>query len=133
MSDPTAQILRNAETLRALKARVEDTFRARDQSTEKRAAWQNACAALWSSYDALAFPGGYDGAPERLQAGDPETVEAALCFLECRPYFFRSGYMFAKILRRMKHAPLSPPQQARLDAVVGWLAEWKAKKAASRR
>ena len=26
------------------------------------------------------------------------TVEAAICFLECRPYFFRSGYMFKDIL-----------------------------------
>ena len=29
---------------------------------------------------------------ELILAGDPATIEVALCFQEARPYFFRSGY-----------------------------------------
>ncbi|MDP1270927.1 hypothetical protein, partial [Klebsiella pneumoniae] len=64
------------------------------------------------------FPGGFDGALQRLLEGDLVTIEAALCFLECRPYFFRSGYMFKDILRKAKKAPLSSEQRERLEHVV---------------
>jgi hypothetical protein len=52
-------------------------------------------------------------------------MEAAICFLECRPYFFRSGYMFKDILRRCRRAPLLPQQAVRLKVVEGKLAEWR--------
>jgi hypothetical protein len=55
-------------------------------------------------------------------------MEATICFLEVRPYFFRSGYMFDALLRRAKHAPLSPEQSARLQVVVAGLRAWKASK-----
>jgi hypothetical protein len=130
MSDLKAEILRNAETVRRLKARIDETFRARDESPANRAEWQKACAEFHDSYDRLAFPGGYDSALDRIAAGDAAALEAALCFVECRPYFFRSGYMFAKLMRKLKRAPLSPAQQARLEAVIRRLAEWKEKKPA---
>jgi len=46
------------------------------------------------------FPLGYQGggASRRILYGDPEAMEAAICFLEVRPYFFRSGYMYKDIL-----------------------------------
>jgi hypothetical protein len=56
-------------------------------------------------------------------------MEAALCFLEVRPYFFRSGYMFKDILRKSRWAPLSPEQAARHGAIVAGLAEWRRRKA----
>jgi hypothetical protein len=65
-------------------------------------------------YDALAFPGGWEGATCRLLAGDPECMEAAICFLEVRPYFYHSGYMFNSLLRKAKRAPLDPEQLERL-------------------
>jgi hypothetical protein len=55
-------------------------------------------------------------------------MEAAVCFLEVRPYFFRSGYMFKDILRKCKRAPLSREQSARLEAVMAGLAEWRRRK-----
>jgi hypothetical protein len=73
----------------------------------------------------LAFPGGLDGAYERIVSGDPEAMETAICFLELRPYYFRSGYMFEDILRKCKRAPLSPEQASRLETVREQLAEWR--------
>jgi hypothetical protein len=59
-------------------------------------------------------------------------MEAAICFLECRPYFFRSGYMFKDILRRCRRAPLSSKQAARLKTIEGKLLDWKRSKSLSK-
>jgi hypothetical protein len=122
------KIIDNAGELRRLHRRIHETFPFREQGPEKHREWEQACKAFHSSYDKLAFPGGYDGAPERIAAGDPEAMEAAICFLECRPYFFRSGYMFKTILRKAKRAPLSKSQAARLQTVVEKIDEWRESK-----
>jgi hypothetical protein len=123
--DLRQQIHRNATTLRAMHARIHQTFATRGASPAHRQAWQDACATFQLSYDALAFPGGYEGAFDRLIAGDPHTMEAAITFLELRPYFFRSGYMHQKILRYAKRAPLSKPQAQRFRHVLARLEEWR--------
>ena len=46
---------------------------------------------------------------------DSKAMKVAICFLECRPYFFKSGYMFKDILRKVKKAPLSDEQTLRLE------------------
>ena len=118
----------NAEEIRRLQSRVTATAKHRDGSPEARIEWKRAAAEFRSRYDGLAFPGGYDGALERISSGDPNSIEAAICFLECRPYFFRSGYMFPRILRRCQRASLSKRQAARLQAVVDGIAEWSVRK-----
>lgn len=121
-------MLSNAQEITRLHGLIHETLKLRSQSPQKREIWANACAEFHSRYDRLAFPGGYKDAVQRLAQGDPDTVEAALCFLECRPYFFRSGYMFKKILKKVKHASLSPSQSERLEEVKEKLAEWKMRK-----
>lgn len=59
-------------------------------------------------------------------AGDPETMEAAICFLEVRPYFFRSGYMFDHLIRKTRHAPLSEEQRMRWQGVYDKREAWRA-------
>ena len=108
-----------------LNARIHETVRFRDASPRQRDEWKSACAEFHSRYDALAFPGGYAGAVDRILAGDPYSVEAALCFLEVRPYFFRSGYMFKELMRKVKRAPLSSEQAERLQGVVQRQALWR--------
>jgi hypothetical protein len=108
--------------------RVHETARQRGEGREARDLWEQACAEFHARFDDLSFPGGYQAAGPRIVAGDPDAVEAALCFLELRPYFFRSGYMYRSLLRKMKRAPLSPHQRGRLQAVVERLEAWRARK-----
>jgi hypothetical protein len=72
----------NAGEISRLQARVHETFAQRDRGPEKRREWERACEIFHSRYNDLAFPGGFDGALDRIVAGDPESMEAAICFLE---------------------------------------------------
>jgi len=119
MSDESLKqvILANADELRRLNARINETYQLLNKPDGARN-WQQACEAFHSNYDRLAFPGGYDGALERLKMSDPATVDAALCFLEVRPFFFRSGYMFKDILRKVKRCAVNREQAERLERIV---------------
>jgi len=108
----------NAKEINRLKARVDESVKHRGQNEEKRKEWKQACSEFHARYDALAFPGGLAGAYERILSGDAEAMEAAICFLECRPYFFRSGYMFKDILKKSRKAPLRKAQRVRLDLIT---------------
>jgi hypothetical protein len=123
------QILENTTEIGRLNARIKETLPDRGTSPAKRREWEQACAEVHQRYAGLALPGGYGGALERITSGDPETMEAAICFLECRPYFFRSGNMFKDILRRCRRAPLSEQQVARLKRIEEKLVEWRRRKA----
>lgn len=125
-------ILENASEITRLHSRIHQTLPFRGESPAQREDWERACAEFHARYDKLAFPGGYIGAFDRIAAGDPQAMEAAICFLECRPYFFRSGYMFKDILKKCKRAPLSEGQASRLKAVVEKIEEWKRRKAKRR-
>lgn len=122
-----------AAEIKRLQSRIHETLPHRGKSREKRQEWEEACKEFHARYDRLAFPGGYSGALGRISSGDPETIEAAICFLECRPYFFRSGYMFKDIVRRCRRAPLSPSQPARFKVIEGKLAAWKQRKSSAKK
>lgn len=117
-------ILFNAEKIRQLYSRINITVHERDKSPEKLQEWEQACAEFHSSYEALAFPGGWQ-ALERIDSGDKDAIEAAICYLECRPYFHRSGYLFKVILKRAKRALLSDQQRNRLQQVIDKRDEWR--------
>ncbi|GLQ46530.1 hypothetical protein GCM10007862_15810 [Dyella lipolytica] len=125
-------IKKNAAEVVRLHKRIHETFALRDVSQEKREEWQKACEEFHSKYDELAFPGGCRGVIDRLLEGDSDTMEAVICFLEIRPYFFRSGYMFDALLRKAKRAPLSAKQKSRLQIVADNVRTWKASKRAAR-
>jgi hypothetical protein len=135
MSDQTDRlkslIQTNAAEAARLHARIHETFAERDHSPKKREEWSRACDEFHARYDELASPGGFEGALKRIESGDRRAMEAAICFLELRPYFFRSGYMFESILRKAKRAPLSADQTERLQRVVEALAEWRSRKSAA--
>jgi hypothetical protein len=122
-------IAANAAEVARLHARIHETLRSRGKSEKERAAWQEACAEFHARYDALAFPGGYQAGLAGISSGDPAAVEVGLCFLELRPYFFRSGYMYNVLLRRIKRATLPPEQFARFQAVLERQVQWRTLKA----
>ena len=127
-----ALITDNAVEIEKLHARIHETVRHRCKSPEQTERWKTACKEFHSRYDQLAFPGGYSSAKSRIASGDTQAIEAALCFVECRPYFFRSGYMFKELLPKLKRSDLTTDQRTRLNKVVSAYAEWRAKKRADR-
>jgi len=118
MGHYTNEILRNAEKINQLNSKIKETFELRDKNKHKNLEWRKACSEFHDNYNELAFPGGLDGAYERILEGDHKAMEAALCFVECRPYFFRSGYMYKDLLRKLKKAPLKRDQVERLETVL---------------
>jgi hypothetical protein len=124
------EILAGAREVSSLHTRTHETLKTRGNSLRDRDTWAAACKEFHSRYNELAFPGGYEGAEARIVAGDAETIEAALCFLELRPYFFRSGYMYQSLLRKMKRAAVTRDQAERLQLVLDRLNEWRVRKVA---
>lgn len=128
------QIRENAQEIVRLHSRIHETVKNRGESPEERREWELACKEFHDRYSLLAFPRGYTGETlHRISSGDPFSMEAAICFLEVRPYFFRSGYMFKDILRRCRRAPLPPYLAARLKVIEERLAAWRERKAKKRR
>ena len=116
--EPQCVIQENAKRVTELHARIHETVKRRDSSPEARAEWSKACAEFHSQYDALAFPGGYSAALEKIQTGDSRAIEDALAFLEVRPYFFRSQYIRTKLTRLLKHAQLTARQAERFQRAL---------------
>lgn len=111
-------ILINAARLRELHAEIHRSARTRNDSAEAQSRWQQASARFHNEYDSLAYPGGLDAGLARLRLLDAAAIASAIQFLEADPYFFRSGYVKAEILRRLKKAPLTKSQEQRLRNVV---------------
>jgi hypothetical protein len=120
-----AAIEKNAAEIVRLHDRVNETAQLRSKDGD---AWRRACEEFRTRFDALSFPGGYEDAGARILAGDAATIEAALCFLELRPYFFRSGYMRGALKRKLKRADLDAPQGERLRLVLQRDRAWRATK-----
>lgn len=102
--------LQNAAEIRELKRRLRETSRTPQHSA--------ACAEFHSKYDGLAFPGGLKRQLGLLTEGDKQAVGNAVVFLEADPRFFRSGYIKEKVLRRLKHVPLTAHQREVLGRLV---------------
>jgi hypothetical protein len=123
-----AQMLANAAEINRLHRRIGETLVERSKSQEGRAMWEAACAEFHARYDDLAFPGGLSNVFAGVDLNDTVAISDALSFLEVRPYFFRSGYMHQRLMRKLKHKPLPPELAKRRDAYFKRHAEWRATK-----
>jgi len=107
-----------AAELEKLRERVDATFRRRSEDSEHTAAWQDAARAFHAAYDKLAFPGGLNREFELLRVGDITAIEMAIQFLEANPWYFRSGYHKADILKMLRKHLLSDDQSARMRNLI---------------
>jgi hypothetical protein len=92
-------IASNAQRIRQLYQRINETFQDKPHGPEHHAACKQ-----FHEYDLLAFPGGLEAGLERLKHPDLEIVEATVQFLEADPRFLRSGYIKETLLRRLNQA-----------------------------
>ncbi len=118
-------ILERAARVRHAHAVVNETFLLRDKGPSYRKAWQDACSAF-HEYAGDAFAPYRDDLKADLAEGRPEAIEFALSFLECRPYYYRSGYLYRNILRWVKRLPMSQLQAKRRDLILACYAEYRA-------
>ncbi|HGM5880949.1 MAG: hypothetical protein KH046_15035 [Stenotrophomonas maltophilia] len=116
---PMERLIRaNADEINRLRQVIRDTAGTRWRGPEQRALHAAACAEYQLRYDQLAFPGGYDQALKLLAEHDPGALDVVLTFLEVRPYFFRSGYMWKTLLKRVQRVPMGVKQQARMQRIL---------------
>jgi len=118
----------NASKIVALYQRVNDTLKYRDQSDGHREEWSNACTEFHKQYNQLAFLGGVDTARDRIRSGDSAAINYAIDFLEVRPYFFRSGYMYNDFMRVLRNSPLSDTQLQRYNKIHERYMEYRSKR-----
>jgi len=64
------------------------------------------------------FRGNFAQTMGRIRAADGAAVEFALVFIEVQPYYFRSQYQRTRLIRMLKHTPLSLLQAERLKRVL---------------
>jgi len=117
MSDLITHVTANAERMRALSARIDETVRLRATSATHRAEWEAACADFHRQFDELFFPGGSQAWLDFTKGKSPE-VEPALAFLEADPFSFRSGYHKQILWNRFKQIFLFPHEKQRLESVA---------------
>lgn len=120
-ADTTAidRIIRQSEQqIVALHQNIHRTFAQRDTNKASQIAWETACTTFHRQYPNWVYPnGGETQWFNDLAAGDAFAIEYALRFIELRPYFFRSGYLYQKLLRRLNHIPLNTAQSQRHQAI----------------
>lgn len=117
-------ILKNELRIKRLHHLIGITYAKRDNNTESYETWQNACTNFHQNYNTLVFHiGTFEGEKDFLELlthnseNGSYAREFAICFIEIRPYYFRSGYLYKRLLRKLKHAPLTQEQLARYDKI----------------
>lgn len=121
MTDRVQKIRDASARLDSLNKRINETVRARDRGVEEREQWSHACAEFHAKYAELFYPGG-DASLDALKRHEPAAIELGIDFLEADPQHFRSGYTKEEVWRRLRRAPLSKRERARLEKVaMGYL------------
>lgn len=109
-----AQILENAKIINQLHERQRQAWKKHATNPQ---AFKEASHA-WHSYPStLAFPGGFEQL-EALRQNDRDAIAYAIIYLEADPYFFRSGYIKAKVAHMLKHVPLTKQQTYQLQQIL---------------
>lgn len=132
ISDIHKLILQNTKEINYLRnERSEQSDFLRENNIKlSQAQLKESYLAYAEKYDRLVFEYeryvGEDGLYESLRNHDKYTIEYALCFIEIRPYFYRSGYMYQRLMRKLNAVPMTEKQRERYLAVKESYANFKA-------
>ena len=113
MQDLRDLIRREEREITRLHSRVHETFNQKKREPEK---WKHACKEFYSYVSAIDEY--IDYAYREFKYTDAELLEFAISFLEVDPLFFRSGYVKAELLRKLKRSDLNAKQIERLNVVL---------------
>ena len=112
-----SQIKKSEEILFRLYKHFKSTIEHRNKSKVEEQKWLDALSEFNEQYRQLSFLNGIEDYRSELRSGNKEAIEYAVCFLEVRPFFHRSGYMWVDLLRVLKNCQLSTSQRKRYEAV----------------
>lgn len=131
-SDISKRIRENSKILIEFHAlrRKNNTLRSQDLPVSKEITAK--LDEVYERYLRLVFEcDGYEGETglyTLLRQHNPYAIEYALCFVEIRPYYFRSGYMYQRLMKKLNQVPLNEHQRERFLRVKANLAEYKSRK-----
>lgn len=112
-------ILNNAQSITQLQAEIHRCAKIRDIDPIQYDNWVKACAKMQEEYDRLAFPQyGLSEGIQRLKNQDQTAIDLWILFLATDPYFFRSGYIKADVLRYFKKINFTKQQVKDLKEVL---------------
>lgn len=116
MKNFTDLIQRHEAELQKLHSAVHDGFDRRETSKLARRDWELAAKRFreyGSEVDVLLKRCLVEGI-----AGDSELRRFAFCFVECDPYYFRSGYAMEGLLQKIKKLSLSEVEKGLLRKLI---------------
>ena len=111
------QIIEAERRAKELHSRVKETFTERSREPAAESNWRDACA-VWHSSEFATDILWSDGFMARLRDSQREAVSDAILFLEVDPWYFRSGYLKARLIRGLKRAKLTERDKLRLRNVI---------------
>jgi hypothetical protein len=111
------QMAERAEVARLLVHESANLPKRRVESSSDNVLWRE-CIDAFNKCLSEAYPRGFWDDFELLRNGDSSGLESAISFLEADPFFFRSGYVKADLLRLVCRFELSEQQKLRLQRVV---------------
>ena len=113
MQDYREIILREAGKIDSLHKRIHETYLMRNSDHE---GWSNACKDFHEYVSEIDWY--LDKIDSSRKIADLDMQEFAITFLELDPLFFRSGYIKAGLLKRLKRSDLGRGNRARLQSIV---------------
>jgi hypothetical protein len=108
---------KRAEQARQILAATFELYQQDKGITEARLAWHQAAQQFHRAVEE-AYPPGFWEDFSSLKQKDPGSIETVVQFLEADPWFFRSGYVKADIIRFLNQCQLSESYRSRLQYVV---------------
>ncbi len=116
MTDFTSIISRHEEKKRNLRIKVDETWRLRDKTPQNRTKWIKAAQEYREFTSELD-----DLVADCLKYGiehDSNLREFVFAYIECDPYFYRSGYILEKLIQKVKKLNLTHAEKKSIQRLL---------------